>query len=434
MVYKNRYIYDVLYGKITLPEYLWEILKCPEVQRLREVRMCNINSLCLTGGANINRYEHSIGTSWLAIKCMERLKVDNNLKRIFTIAALVHDIGSTAFGHSVQYVIDKEGYQHESIIDILGLSKEITNGYSYQRAKVQPIYFGMPKRLTELLTQEEIVEVSNIVSGYGTYGRLINGVIDLDNIDNVFRLAYHIGLIRDNETPLKLAQSLIIQDNKIVIIDSFKDLLLEWYNVRKKMYNYLLLNPDEFSAKCMLEEALSIAQKRSNVSFFWHDVDYELLMKLNKSTDEVNNIISRLAIGDLYGCIGIYSFNKTEMYPFFFNYESKQEHEKEISMKIRGLKKNLKNSIVALHVIKDVNKTQRRIEMFTDKGELITIGTPTNRLLLGVFLKNAHYSMSKINPTSLEKWGVKNQVRNWLQDIVKTEVEEIDLYEAEGQK
>ena len=38
----------------------------PEVQRLREVRLCNINSLCITGSANTNRYEHSVGTAFLA--------------------------------------------------------------------------------------------------------------------------------------------------------------------------------------------------------------------------------------------------------------------------------------------------------------------------------------------------------------------------------
>ena len=45
---KGRYIFDALYGVMELPEFLWEVFLCPEFQRLREVRMCNINSLCLT--------------------------------------------------------------------------------------------------------------------------------------------------------------------------------------------------------------------------------------------------------------------------------------------------------------------------------------------------------------------------------------------------
>ena len=68
---EERYIYDALYGAINLPDFIWDIISCPELQRLREVRLCNINSLCLTGGANINRYEHAIGTCYLAKVCLD---------------------------------------------------------------------------------------------------------------------------------------------------------------------------------------------------------------------------------------------------------------------------------------------------------------------------------------------------------------------------
>ena len=67
----ERYIMDVLYGHLRLPEYVWRVLPAPELQRLREVRLCNINSLCLTGGANINRYEHALGTAHLALELPE---------------------------------------------------------------------------------------------------------------------------------------------------------------------------------------------------------------------------------------------------------------------------------------------------------------------------------------------------------------------------
>lgn len=46
-MYENKYIYDSLYGVIYLPEYVWKVIFTPEVQRLRELRLCNINSLCM---------------------------------------------------------------------------------------------------------------------------------------------------------------------------------------------------------------------------------------------------------------------------------------------------------------------------------------------------------------------------------------------------
>ena len=53
------YIYDCLYGKIEFDDIIYKCMLKPEMQRLREVRLGNINSLLLTGSANCNREEHS---------------------------------------------------------------------------------------------------------------------------------------------------------------------------------------------------------------------------------------------------------------------------------------------------------------------------------------------------------------------------------------
>ena len=68
-VYK-RYILDALYAVLYFPNFIWDVLFTPEMQRLRELRLYNINSLCFTGASNINRYEHSIGTCHLAMQCI----------------------------------------------------------------------------------------------------------------------------------------------------------------------------------------------------------------------------------------------------------------------------------------------------------------------------------------------------------------------------
>ena len=75
----QKRIFDPLYGTIHLSEFEYELIQLPEVQRLREVRMCNINSLLITGASQISRFEHSIGVMYLA-----KVWLENNKKYYLT--------------------------------------------------------------------------------------------------------------------------------------------------------------------------------------------------------------------------------------------------------------------------------------------------------------------------------------------------------------
>lgn len=422
----RRYVYDTLYGPLRFPEYIWNILSSPEIQRLREVRLCNTNSLCLTGGANINRYEHSLGTAHLALQCLERWPkpVDKSTQQQVVRAALLHDVGTAALGHSVQYMLEQlnpqDPFKHESLYDFLkeAPTQEDPGKYSYQRVHVEPIYFGIPKRLPKLIRDEELRALSSIVEGKGPYGPLINNQdsIDLDNIDNVYRLAYHIGLVRSGDTALALARSLRVDDNKLLMEEGAYPFLKEWYEVRRKLYRYLLLNPDEFSAKCMIQDLVDQAiSASSEISLPWHDVDYQLLDKLFRVSDEARSIVSRLMLGDLYGCVGIYSTSRIDVLKRFANSQIRKKLELDLGDKIRGLGiRALKSAIVGLHAIKDVNKTQRQIKILTDTGNTLVVGIPTHRILIGVFFKNIPLGMSSISEADIQEWKVDREVRSWL--------------------
>lgn len=394
----GRYVYDTLYGPITFPEYVWDAALCPEFQRLREIRMCNINSLCLTGGSNISRYEHCLGVAHLALECLASWPLRPSVEetKLIVLAALLHDVGSSAFGHSVQYVISSQGFEHESFYDIVtGQAK--AGEFAYRRALADPIYFGSPRRLHRLHKESALRSISDMVEGRGEFGPLISGTIDLDNIDNVFRLAYHVGLTRDGTAALRLARSLSINNGVLVVAAGAEDALREWYDVRRRLYDFLLLNPDEFSAKCMLEEALEFTAANDPECFRWNDVDFELLEKLSKSSDETRQIISRLAVGDLYGCAGIYSSPDLELYDRLQDPAYRQQIESALAVAIRETAPGpFRKAIPALHVIKDVNKTQRTITIPCADGTQISVGVPLRRILVGVFFKNVRLSMAKL--------------------------------------
>lgn len=341
----ERYIYDPLYGRIHFENWVWKIITSPELQRLREVRLCNINSLCLTGGANINRYEHSIGTCYLAQECLKSWPPFNEIKekekKIFLLAALLHDIVTAPFGHSIEYIESKDGFEHEKSFEYV-IFKEKSQEYNYSHTTLEQMFWGWPTVLFEklktevMLSDEDIKNIGKVISGEAKLGPLMNGSIDLDNIDNVFRMAYHIGIFKLNNTPMELAKSLWVGSKGLTIWEDKTHLIEEWYEIRKKLYLYLLLNPEEFSGKCMLTEAIELGKIERTVPFSWHDTDYELLKKLSEISSDIKEIVSRLMVGDLYGCIGIYSSKNTDKYKMFIDTETRRNIEKSLSDLLRS--------------------------------------------------------------------------------------------------
>ena len=59
-------VLDPLYGDVRFSEAISELLRTPIVQRLRHVRLSNIDSTAMPGIAGITRYEHSLGVAFLA--------------------------------------------------------------------------------------------------------------------------------------------------------------------------------------------------------------------------------------------------------------------------------------------------------------------------------------------------------------------------------
>ncbi len=445
---KKRYIFDPLYGIIRFEEdidnFIWKVITSPELQRLREVRLCNINSLYLTGGANINRFEHALGTLYLAYECINSWPPFNPITKkeqiLLLLAALLHDIASAPFGHSIEYIESREGFSHEGGFEYI-IFGEKGETYRYKSATLEPIFFGMPQNLLYKLindvklTEEDVKTIGKFIRGEGRFGPLINGTMDLDNIDNVFRLAYHIGIVKSGKVPLELARSLWIENGKLTIHEDALPLVEEWCKVRKKLYSLLLLNPEEFAAKCMLTEAVEIAKAEKKISLNWYDTDYELLKKLMMVSSETREIISRLMIGELYGCIGIFSSTRIDKYSILSEMCSRRKLEKELTEKIRSKFNKFsrfRHAIIVFHPILDVNKTERRVRLRTNRGKVVNIGKSSKRLLIGVFFKNRNlniYELDKIRYEDVLE-QIRREVYKYLSGILEDKyLREVELYD-----
>lgn len=90
---------------IRLDDLCWDVIDTEEFQRLRDLKQLG-SAYFVFPGASHNRFEHSIGVSYLAGKTVERfrtrqpeLELTEEDARCVRIAGLCHDIGHGPFSH-----------------------------------------------------------------------------------------------------------------------------------------------------------------------------------------------------------------------------------------------------------------------------------------------------------------------------------------------
>lgn len=318
------YIYDCLYGKMEFGKKVLRCMLTPEMQRLREVRLGNINSLCLTGSANINRYEHSVGTAYLALVNVKEnaSNFSKEEKDAFIYASLFHDLANGPFGHAYEYIVKKQGFVPENSIGDVILGK--MSGSHRKGVKLEPFYMGEPNEIGTVLSKKEIETVDEIVRGDNvSCSKILSDSIDIDNIDNVYRMAFHMGIPIDSRIPLELARGIVCKNNAVLFKNYVMPYLYDWYETRSKVYAMLLYNPEDFAAKCMMADVMDAVLEKEPSIIKWQFTDSQLIESLCNIKEEYwDDILVPLIQEDEY------------------------------------------NSDIMFHMISDVNTVRKALEMF----------------------------------------------------------------------
>jgi HD superfamily phosphohydrolase len=311
--HESRLLVDVLYGLQTLDSFLADLIEQPEVQRLRDVRLSNINSSTLPGAANISRFEHSIGTALLAGRTAKALALDNADRHKLVLAALLHDVAITPYGHLMEegFAYAEMPYDHEGrLLQILqGKAEHGTHDYQIFRGQSVGFRKVLSRRPYSALGIEPAA-VMHIIQGKGRLGPLVNGSIDLDNIDNVCRMAYHLGIPYRRGLPEDLSRVFTARNKTFCLRGDKIDVINEWLHLRFRLYSVLMTNPTDFSAKAMLVEATRLGLRGaagkdpvlSTSTWSLTDSDFMRLLGAYKPTA---GLVRRLETGDLFAVVGI---------------------------------------------------------------------------------------------------------------------------------
>ena len=376
---RRQPILDALYGPIELGDELNALIRTPTIQRLRHVRLSNIDSIDMPSIANLSRMEHVIGVAYLAGEVGIRSGLGDFDQLALRSAALLHDWAITSFGHLVEEALQYVGasFDHEDRLreilanvdtdEVGGLDMQILVGReSGLRGWAQR---HAPHRHQELL--EQIMEG---IRGRGRWGQLIAGGFDLDNLDNVYRMAHHLGLEVDRRAPLRIAKSLIgiSPDTREPVFRISAEVDIEaWRQARFKVYDHLMLARRDFTGKLMMLSATVGAFEAGEFGMAdWSLVDYQLVTLLLRSkVRDVRETAERWIAGELWECTPLYWMaGKRPEYPAL----------RQFSREVSGV---LGRHCFA-YAIKD--KRQRRFSISYDDGSCRTYGADADQWLLGI--------------------------------------------------
>ncbi len=280
MINMYKIIQDTINGPIKIDGIYSDIIDSPYFQRLRYIKQLGLCYLVFPG-ANHTRFEHSIGTMFMAREISGTLKIDDERLQL---AALLHDIGHPPLSHGIEEVFyDLYKTKHEDLtLKIIKGEKpygdssipDILKKYGYDPDEIGKIAIGESKKNSLL---------SNIISGS----------IDVDEIDYLRRDAFFCGVTIGNIDYKRIFNTVKIEDNKIVGEEKSITNIESAIITRILMYNSVY-----FHKTCR------IAQKMFGYAYYDSDDrniddlklnDFELINKLlnGKSKNMVKNILKR---------------------------------------------------------------------------------------------------------------------------------------------
>ena len=106
-----KIIKDPVHGYVEVEDFALALLDSPPLQRLRYIRQLGFSYLVYPG-ANHTRFEHSLGTMFLADVAARRFGLSDEDRTLVVAAALLHDIGHGPFSHASEPLMEEFLHTH----------------------------------------------------------------------------------------------------------------------------------------------------------------------------------------------------------------------------------------------------------------------------------------------------------------------------------
>jgi len=290
----KKVIFDNIHGHITLNRVESRILESAYYQRLRWIRQLGF-SFYIFPGATHTRHAHALGVLHVMDRVLRGIgkavpethlfdpnarDAKTNFHRMLRLSAMLHDIGTFPFSHSIELAYIDHWRQQQAHGKT---SKYVANHEVLGSHIIKNTVFD--GGITRILEEEGIDpdELARIVAGQSKNllaNQLMHSDVDADRMDYLIRDAHHTGiklgvydldlLVRNLTTHIDNGQEILcLHEDGLNLADAFLISRYFWYSqiindgtgykfdlLAAKIYEYFLENGLAYSFEHLVEKVI----------------------------------------------------------------------------------------------------------------------------------------------------------------------------------
>jgi len=275
-------IRDPVHGFIKVRGPELEIIDTPSFQRLRRIRQLACAFMAYPG-ANHTRFEHSVGTMYVAGLCagvlVDKGYVDEDVAAELRLAALLHDVGHGPFSHVYEELLyEKRGLTHEDLGSRMIRGSELGD--------VLRKHGHSPRGMAALA-------IGRALGSRKYMNEVVAGTLSADIMDYLLRDSYYTGAGFGRVDIMRVIDSFEMVDGQLGIesdaLHSFEALTVARYEMFKAVYFHKTARAGEsmvLKAMAFADEALGLTDVGDLERYRRLDDEYVVNAILSLKEDE----------------------------------------------------------------------------------------------------------------------------------------------------
>lgn len=291
------FIKDPLYGYIRITDFEKKLIDTWPFQRLRRIRQLS-GAEYVYPAANHTRFEHSLGTMFLAKTLAESLPIDLSLNEIeeIKIASLLHDIGHAPFSHLFEPILIKYLNKNHEDMTLWIITKselaDVLKKESFDPEKIGRLAIGKLKDSSKKFLNQ-----------------IIRSSVDVDKMDFITRDSYHTGAGYGQIDIFRIIYTMDVLNDNLAIDVTAIPTLETFLLARLESFRTIYFHKTSRAVQIMLLKALEKAKDELGLISFKTPEEYlslndyvvwSMLAQCKSSKDIINDIERRKLLKCVY--------------------------------------------------------------------------------------------------------------------------------------